>query len=104
MNDTFENWVLDRFDHDDLKMMSEHGSRVGFPGLISLRETTALYEKYKEDIWGILNDKAASEATTILKMISNFYGADNIDDPTSFESSLTHYAVEQIADIYIYQF
>ena len=97
MKDTFENWMLDQFDNDTLSDLARHGAQNGFSGLIYYSETTALYRKYKDDIWEMLYDDAESHGVTILEMISGFGEAKNVANADQLENLLVWYAAEKVA-------
>ena len=44
-----------QFTYNDLSDICNHGCSIGFNGLGTFEETTALYDQYREDIWQMIN-------------------------------------------------
>ena len=93
---TFKEWMTKSFSNDEFRDMVKHGVSGGFSGLIYYTETTALYQKYKEDIWEKLSDDAENYGESILKMIAIFSGAKNVCCAAHFENLLVWYAAEKL--------
>ena len=94
---TFTDWIFKHFDRGTLKDIVNFGCQCGFPGLTMYRETTALYNQYKDDIWAILYQDAESLGYSVPELIASFGGAKNICNSDSFENLLVWYAAEKIA-------
>lgn len=94
---TFKEWMTEQFSREELIDMVNHGVSNGFSGLIYYSETTALYHKYKDEIWDMLYDDAESYGETILGFIAQFSGAKNVGGVDQFENLLVWYAAEKIA-------
>ena len=55
---TFVAWLTETLDADQLADLARYGAAGGFPGLTYYCETTALYERYHDEIWEALYDDA----------------------------------------------
>ncbi len=95
---TFKEWMLDRFDRDQMADLSQYGAKGGFSGLTYYRDTQALYDKYKREIWAMLREDANNAGyNNALEYVAIFGAADGADDAISFENLLVWYAAERIA-------
>ena len=98
MDSKFSKWIKENYDCNTLADIANHGCISGFPGLTYYADTTALYKKYKEDIWEMLYDDAESFGSDNLPaFIGTFNGAKNVSDDVTFENLLVWYAVEKVA-------
>jgi len=85
---TFESWMRDQFEYDELKDMINHGVISGFHGLIYYSETTALYCKFKNEIWDILYEDAMDYGCTTLEFISKLNGNVNSSDTNTIQNNI----------------
>ncbi len=93
---TFESWMRKQFDRSQLKDIVKHGVQGGFSGLIYYSETTALYRKFKDEIWNNLYEDASDYGCTTLELINNFNGTAESSD--TFENLLVWYMAEKTAN------
>lgn len=95
---SFRDWMTNQFTYNELADIANHGCVCGFHGLVYYSETTALYQKYKNDIWEKLYEYAQALGYSILGLINSFGRANDIEDVDQFENQLVWAAAEQIAD------
>lgn len=95
---TFRAWMKANFNKGQLVDMVNHGVDGGWHGLTYYRETTALYNKFADEIWDALAEDAQSfgEPNT-LAMLSKFGGAGVVETDESFKNLLVWYMAERIA-------
>ena len=94
---TFKDWMLENFNHNELKDLARFGAQNGFHGLIYYYETSALYQKYYEDIWDMAHEDAENQGITPLEMIASFGGACNVVDHLRFVNLMNWYDAERVA-------
>lgn len=95
---TFKDWMKSEFTHNELADLCYHSAQGGFHGLIYYSETSALYEQYAEDIWGLLEeDRESMGLQTCLELIASFNGAEAVASDEQFKNLLVWYAAEKIA-------
>ena len=95
---TFKEWMLNQYEHDELANLCQHGAQNGFSELTYYDETTALYEKYHDDIWSMLyDDYQDSGLDSCLNLISKFNGAKHVASDEQYKNLLVWYAAEKIA-------
>ena len=95
---TFRDWLLHQYTHNELADICKHGAQNGYHGLIYYSETTALYNRYHEEIWDLLNDNYdALGFSSCLELIASFQTASNVNSDTQFKNLLVWYAAEEIA-------
>jgi hypothetical protein len=98
MCNAFKEWIKKEYGWNTLADITNHGCISGFSGLTYYSETTALYRKYKDDIWEMLNEDTESFGyKNVSELISTFNGADCADNNDRFENLLVWYAVEKVA-------
>lgn len=92
---TFEEWMLDQFETEELEDMVNNGVSGGFSGLIYYEETRKLYKEFQEEIWDNLAEDAEDAGTSIMEFIGSF----KIQPSTSatFENLLVWYLAEKYA-------
>jgi len=93
---TFKQW-MDANLKDYYKDIVGHGCIAGFPGLTYYTDTAKLYEKFKDDIFSMLDDDAENQGVTIPELIASFNGAKDVFDSGTLENLLVWYAAEEIA-------
>lgn len=57
-------FVEKNYEIEELKEMAEHGISSGFTGLMYYEETTAIYQKYEEEVLDILDDVEYQDDTS----------------------------------------
>ncbi len=94
---TFKEWLLHQFTEDELSDICNHGAQNSFGGLIYYTETTALYDRYCNDIWDMLyEDCNQFGLTSCLELISSFNGAKEVNTEEQFKNLLVWYATERV--------
>jgi hypothetical protein len=92
--ETFKQWLLNEYDPLTIVDIAEAGCDQGFSGMIYYKETSALYERFKHDIWDILEEEAKEYGyACALEMLSHWYNS-----PLSI-ASLEQYLVWAAAEI-----
>lgn len=95
---TFQEWMLEQYTHNQLADLSNHGAQGGFSGMIYYTETTALYDKYCDDIWEMLEeDRESYGNSNCLELVASFNGANYVSNDEQLKNLLVWYAAERIA-------
>ena len=95
---SFKHWMKSNFTKDQMSDMVNHGVNCGYPGLTYYNQTAALYRKYHDDIWEMLNDDAENMGLKHpLELIATFSWAENVVDNMRFENLMVWYAAEKVA-------
>ena len=93
---TLQDWFNDNL-AESAKDISNHGCSGGFSGIIYYSETVAKYNKYQHEIWERLHQDANMLGCTVLEMIKNLGGSENVDTDHQFKNLLVWYYIEQLA-------
>jgi hypothetical protein len=94
---TFKQWFLKKFDWQDWNDISCYGA-AGFAGFSSPRDTCALYNQFKEEIWKMLREESKSFGyKNVFEMMSSFGCANNVETCTEFENWMVFCAAERLA-------
>ena len=92
MSVTFKEWLKDTYEPEELKDIAEHGCASYAPGgMIYYSETTALYDKFCDD----LHEIVAEYAESVGEMPR--YIQDNFDSATAFKNAMVWLATELVA-------
>jgi hypothetical protein len=95
---TFKDWLLQEYTHNELADLCNQGAKNGFHGLIYYSETTALYNRYHEEIWDYLNmDRDDLGFSSCCELIASFTAASSVGSDTQFKNMLVWYSAEKIA-------
>lgn len=79
------------FDDEDRRCAREYGCALtGIRGLIYYKETCAIYEKFKEDIWTLINEHGGP---------SRLINANDFRHPVCFENAMVWKAFELYAGL-----
>lgn len=92
----FREWMLDKFDADELRDMARYGVAGGFSGLIYTSDITALYDRYEHDIWDILSEVADGLGQSVLSLLDNVDGGKTIS-PEQYKTTAVWVAAETVA-------
>ena len=84
-------------DAEDIRGLAEHGADGGWQGLTYYRETCALYQKHKEEIWEMLFEDAEEFGMSWASMIDGWRSAKNVGSVDQFENLMVWYAAERTA-------
>ena len=66
-------------------------------GAIYYTETTALYERYEDEIWRILTETADSQNALSLRFLSELNGAKLVEDAPTLKNLMVWFAIEELA-------
>lgn len=94
---TIKKWLLKNFKLEQIKDIANRGCSGGVMGLTYYSETTWFYSIFKVEIWGILEEAAENQDISVLKLIAESGGADNVCGDETFKNQLCWIAVEIIA-------
>lgn len=96
-SNTLVGWVNANL-KENLPDIAEYGCTAGFPMISYYTDTNKLYDRFADEIWGMLDEDAEELGEkNILTMIAGFGGADAVQDEITFKNLLLWYAVERIA-------
>lgn len=97
--DNITDYILQNFENDDIRTLAEHGASGGVSGLIYYAETSKLYDIFKDDIWGMIEDDLYGSDKTPLEYIAELNGGENVTDDTTMRNLLVWYAFEICASL-----
>ena len=96
-NKTIKSFVENNFDANDIDMICQYGCENVFNGIIYYSETTALYDKFQDEIWEMLWRESEEQGVSVMELIASFNNADTIGSDEQFKNALVWFAVEEIA-------
>ena len=96
--DSILDWILDTQERSTIEDVTRHGCSGGtISELIYYADTSAFYEKYKEEIWRRLSDMADDlGCDSILHLIATFNGAKEVGSPLQLKNLLAWWAAEDV--------
>jgi hypothetical protein len=95
---TFEHWLTRRFCRRELKDMLDHGVNGGWEGLTYYKDTTALYAKFKEEIWEhIIEESEMMGCSNPFAYLATLPIADWTNNVVTMENRLVWYMAESMA-------
>ena len=96
--DSILDWLLDTQERSTIRDTAEHGCSGGTIGeLIYYADTSAFYEKYKEEIWQRLSDMADDMGEpSILHLIVAFNGSKEVGSDLQLRNLLAWWAAEEV--------
>ena len=96
--DSILDWLLETQDKGTIKDTADQGCAGGtIPELIYYADTSAFYEKYKEEIWQRLSDMADDLGEpSILHLIVTFNGAKEVGSHLQLQNLLAWWACEDV--------
>ena len=96
--DSIKEWVTNNLDEGQVAEVVLHGCSGGVVGeLIYYADTSAFYEKYKEEIWQKLSDMADDLGEpSILHLIVTFNGSTEVGSETQLHNLLAWWACEEV--------
>ena len=81
-----------------LEDIANHGADAGYPWLTYTRDTVALWDKYKDEIWELANNESESMGcTNVAEMIAGFHRADMLTSYDTFANLMVWFAAETYA-------
>ena len=92
---TIKSFVENNFDANEIDMICQYGCENGFNGIIYYSETTALYDKFQEEIWEMLWRESEEQGVSVMELIASY--CSSIGSDAQFKNALVWFAVEQIA-------
>ena len=96
--DSILDWLLDTQDRGTIEDVTRHGCSGGtISELIYYADTSAFYEKYKEEIWRRLSDMADDlGCDSILHLIVTFNGAKEVGSDLQLRNLLAWWGAEEV--------
>ena len=96
--DSILDWLLDTQERSTIEDTAEHGCAGGtISELIYYHDTSAFYQKYKEEIWRRLSDMADDMGCeSILHLIVTFNGAKEVGSELQLHNLLAWWAAEEV--------
>ena len=96
--DSILDWLLETQERSTIKDVVQHGCSGGtISELIYYADTSAFYEKYKEEIWRRLSDMADDlGCDSILHLIVTFNGAKEVGSELQLRNLLAWWAAEEV--------
>ena len=96
--DSILDWLLETQDKSTIKDTAQHGCSGGtISELIYYSDTSAFYDKYKDEIWRRLGDMADDLGEdSIVHLISTFKGVKDVGAPLQLKNLLAWWAAEEV--------
>ena len=96
--DSILDWLLETQERSTIKDVVQHGCSGGtISELIYYADTSAFYDKYKEEIWDRLSNMADDMGCeSILHLIATFNGAKEVGSPLQLKNLLAWWAAEDV--------
>ena len=96
--DSILDWILDTQERSTIEDVTRHGCSGGtISELIYYADTSAFYEKYKEEIWRRLSDMADDlGCDSILHLIVTFNGSKEVGSDLQLRNLLAWWAAEEV--------
>ena len=96
--DSILDWLLDTQERSTIKDTAQHGCSGGtISELIYYADTSAFYDKYKEEIFERLNNMAQDmDCESILHLIVTFNGAKEVGSHLQLKNLLAWWAAEDV--------
>ena len=96
--DSIKEWLEATQDKSTISDVTWHGCSGGTIGeLIYYVDTSAFYDKYKEEIWDRLSNMADDMGCeSILHLIATFNGVSNVGSPLQLKNLLAWWAAEDV--------
>ena len=96
--DSILDWLLETQDKSTIKDTAQHGCSGGtISELIYYADTSAFYNKYKDEIWRRLGDMADDLGEdSIVHLISTFQGVKDVGSPLQLKNLLAWWAAEEV--------
>ena len=96
--DSILDWLLETQERSTIKDVVQHGCSGGtISELIYYADTSAFYEKYKDEIWQRLSDMADDlGCDSILHLIVTFNGSKEVGSHLQLKNLLAWWAAEEV--------
>ena len=96
--DSILDWLLETQERSTIEDVTRHGCSGGtISELIYYADTSAFYEKYKEEIWRRLSDMADDlGCDSILHLIVTFNGSKEVGSDLQLRNVLAWWAAEEV--------
>ena len=96
-SDSFRAWFSENLG-EYAADIAQHGCLGGFPKITYYKDTVALYDRFQEDIWEMLNEDAESFGHQHpLEFMATFNQASGAVDDGTLKNMLVWYACERMA-------
>ena len=92
MENTFKQWLVDNYSHNELADIANHGCTGGVSGMIYYRETLALYKEFAYELHELLaeyKDQTGELPPKVLEALS--------ESATSFQNLMVWFGAEWVA-------
>lgn len=93
MENTFKQWLLDNYEHNELADMANHGCSGGVGGMIYYRETLALYARFADDLHELLAEYKDATGELPPKVVGAL-----AESATSFQNIMVWFGAECVAN------
>lgn len=98
MAQTFAQWMSETYTVGELSEIAEHGCSGGVPGMIYYTETTAIFERFEDELWDMLAEDADNFGyPTALAFLASLNGAQDVSTPAQERNLIVWYAAERVA-------
>ena len=99
--DSIKEWLEATQDKSTISDVTWHGCSGGtISELIYYADTSAFYDKYKEEIFERLNNMAQDmDCESILHLISTFNGVSGVGSPLQLKNLLAWWAAEEVCRV-----
>ena len=87
--ESLEQWMLHNFEPQDIVSIAQDGADQGWPLISTMKETSALYERFHEEIWDLVINK--------YKSLHKFTKNDLMTNAWVFEACMVMEALEIVA-------
>jgi hypothetical protein len=95
---TFEEWLTDTLDADQISDLARHGADGGWPGLTYTSDCVELYDEYEAEIWELGREMAEDLGhKNTVELFAGFNRSDMLDDPDTFKNLLVWFIAEETA-------
>jgi hypothetical protein len=89
MSNTFKQWMIERYEAEELNEISMHGCVTGCAhGLIYYTETSAIYDQYAEELHRVYGDYVSEIGEPVS------YVVENMGEVSMFKNALVWFVAE----------
>lgn len=101
---TFREWMSETLDPEDMRTLVVHGASAGIPGLIYYSDTSALYDRFADEIWAAMwRDAEAFGYPNTMAYLASVASGPNVcmEDEATFRNAMVWLMAERTAmDLY----
>lgn len=96
---TFEAWLRETLDADQISDLADHGADTGWPGLTYNADVAETFDVYAEEIWDLAAETAEEMGEpNVAALVSKFQRADMLGSYLTFKVLMVWFAAETIAN------